>query len=95
MLLAHCIEPPVVNITSYYNIVRNKELLNCTAYGGVPDSHNITLRQKDVNVTGNSHQVYLDGFGEYMCIVESLYNTTAVAVTINERGNEIINLHLQ
>ena len=64
----------------------DKELLNCTVYGGVPDSHNITLRQNDINATGTSHQLYLDGFGEYLCVVESLYNTTTVALSINERG---------
>ena len=79
-------EPPVVHLSSYYDVEMEKELLYCTAYGGVPDSHNITLRKKDIRVTGNSHQLYLDGIGEYFCVVESLYNTTTVALSIYERG---------
>ena len=58
-------------------------MLACSAYGGIPDTHNITLGysgQQGVSVSGSSLQILLNRFGEYVCTVDSLYNTTTVTV---------------
>ena len=62
------------------------ELLNCTAYGGIPESYNITFEKQEGNVTGNNLQINPSRFGEYTCTVESLYNTTIVSLSVREKG---------
>lgn len=76
----------MVNVSSYYDMAIDMELLNCTAYGGIPDSHNIILEKQKVNVTGNNLQIYINRFGQYTCTVESLYNTTMVSLSIIDKG---------
>ena len=63
-------------------------MLVCSAYGGIPDEYNITLRQQGVSVSGSSLQIPLNRFGEYVCTVDSLYNTTTVRISIQEKGEQ-------
>ena len=79
-------EPPLVSVVSYFDIATDMELLNCTAYGGIPESYNITLEKQEVSVTGNNLQITPSRFGEYICTVESLYNITTVSWSITEKG---------
>ena len=65
----------------------------CTATGGVPDSHNITLLhsngdQQLFTSMGNELRSYIGNsvFGEFICIVESLYNTKQISLFLQEKG---------
>jgi hypothetical protein len=66
----------------------------CTATGGVPDSHNITLFHSTnghqlATSTGNELQSYIDLnniIGEFICTVESLYGTEQVSLLLYEKG---------
>ena len=88
------IEPPLVNIISSHHNTEfetDVEMLVCSAYGGIPDKHNITVSysgQQGASVSGNSLQILLNRFGEYVCTVDSLYNTTTVTVmsSIRDKG---------
>ena len=67
--------------------------IDCTAVGGIPDSHILTLFYANQQVTtalavGNSLHVSvaINRFGEYTCIVESLYNITQVSLFLQEKG---------
>ena len=80
-------EPPTqINISSLYFAESGLTQLVCTATGGVPDSHNITLfhsnnGQQLATSMGNELQFYIDPsnfFGESVCTVESLYHTEQV-----------------
>ena len=86
-----CTEPPSISFSSSYDAETGIVLLDCTAVGGVPDSHNITLilPNQHVNTKGNNnlHAYFARGrFGEFICIVESLYNTTQTSLFLEERG---------
>ena len=87
------IGPPSINISSTIDIVSERGLLwiYCTAVGGIPDSHVLTLFHENKQVTatvGNSLHisVAINRFGEYTCIVESLYNVTQVSLLLQEKG---------
>ena len=78
----------MVNLSSLHDTETDVDVLVCSAYGGIPDKHNITLSysgQQGLNVSGNSLQILL---GEYLCTVDSLYNTTTVTVmsSIRDKG---------
>ena len=66
--------------------------LVCTATGGVPDSHNITLfhdygHQLATTSMGNELQSYIDLDDlKFTCIVESLYGTKQVSLLLYEKG---------
>ena len=66
--------------------------LVCTATGGVPDSHNITLfhdygQQLATTSMGNELQSYIDLDDlKFTCIVESLYGTKQVSLLLYEKG---------
>ena len=90
-------EPPTqINISSLYFAESGLTQLVCTATGGVPDSHNITLfhsnqDQQLLNTsTGNKLQSYIDLYnlylGEFICTVESLYGTKQVSLLLYEKG---------
>jgi hypothetical protein len=88
-------EPPTqVNISSVYFAESGLTQLVCTATGGVPDSHNITLFQSNndqqlATNTGNELQSYIDFYNlhlEFTCIVESLYGTKQVSLLLYEKG---------
>ena len=66
--------------------------LDCTAIGGVPDSHHITLvhSNQQIEATVGSHlQTYIANnlFGEFICIIESLHDTKQTSLLLQERGN--------
>ena len=72
----------------------------CTAVGGVPDSHNITLLHLNQLITtsiGNKLQAYIanDLFWEFTCIVESLYTTKQVSLLWYEKGMMQIRVYIQ
>ena len=85
------IEPPSVYISSYRNPETDAEVLVCFANGGIPDEYNITLTQQgvSVHVSGSSLQIPLNRLGNYVCTVESLYNTTTVMSSIIDKGTFI------
>ena len=73
----------------------------CTATGGVPDSHNITLfhsnSQQLASSMGNELQSYiaLDNFlGEFICTVESLYGTKQASLLLYEKGMVLYNKNI-
>ena len=85
-------EPPShVNISSVYLAESGLTQLVCTAVGGVPDSHNISLlhlNQLIATRMGSKLQTYIadDLFWEFTCIVESLYTTEWVSLFWHEKG---------
>jgi hypothetical protein len=93
-------EPPSqVNISSLYFAETGLcTQLVCTATGGVPDSHNITLfhstnDQQLATSIGNELQSYIDLcnlIGEFICTIESLYGTEQVSLLLYEKGIIII-----
>ena len=95
----HNAEPPTqVNISSLYFAESGLTQLVCTATGGVPDSHNITLFHSNHGQTlatwssiGNKLQSNIDFNNlfwqtEFTCIVESLYSTKQVSLLLYEKG---------
>ena len=87
-------EPPTqINISSLYFGESGLIQLVCTATGGVPDFHNITLfrsnqdQQLLATNMGNELQSYVDLYlGEFICTVESLYGNKQVSLLLYEKG---------
>ena len=84
-------EPPQVNISSINFAESSLTQLVCTAVGGVPDSNSITLLHSSQTITtsmGDKLQSYIANglFGEFTCIVESLYSTKQVSLLLQEKG---------
>ena len=65
--------------------------LDCTAVGGVPDSHNIILFHTNQQIAarlGHKLQTYIasSSFGEFICVVESLHSTKRASLLLQEKG---------
>ena len=96
ILIYNHAEPPTqINISSLYFAESELTQLVCTATGGVPDLHNITLfrsnqdQQLIATSMGNELQSYiaLDNFlREFICTVKSLYGTKQVSLLLYEKG---------
>ena len=88
------VEPPsLANISRLDFAESGLMQLVCTATGGVPDSHNITLfhsnhGQQLVTSMGNKLQTYIANslFGEITCIIETLYSTKQVSLLLQGKG---------
>ena len=71
-------------------------LVDCKAVGGIPDYHNITLLHSQLaiatNVSSSRLQIYVDNsmFGEFTCIVVSLYSVEMVSVLLTEKGIKLM-----
>lgn len=86
-------EPPsLVNVSSFHFAKSGLTQLVRTANGGIPDSHNITLFKQITTSVGNKLQSYIGNslFGEFTCIIESLYSTKQVSLFLQEKGNIIL-----
>ena len=96
MIVMLLTEPPSVEVSSSIMAALLDENIHikCSAEGGNPDLHNITLLKNNAPLTVSTQTDSLTYdtkgvFGVYTCLVESLYTTATESLLLQEKGKAI------